>query len=174
MAEKQTKTKEPIIVKKYPNRRLYDTGQSTYVTLEDLRDMVKEDVDFVVQDAKTGEDLTRSVLAQVVVEQEAKGDTILPAGFWRKIIAFYGAPSQSVISSYLENTLDLFITNQEKLQSQINQSFDGLKTVESLIQKNPVLEEINKQNRDMIERTLDVLDPFGALPRASSNDEKED
>lgn len=165
----------PIVVKKYPNRRLYDTGQSTYVTLEDLRDMVKEGIDFVVQDAKTGQDLTASVLTQAAVDTSGDNSngSILPSGFWRKIIVFRGLPAQAMLSAYLENALDLFISNQERLQAQIAKSFDGLRTVEGLLQTNPVLEEITKQNREMIERTLDVIDPFKTLPRPSHTAEKD-
>lgn len=171
MASKRGSDGKPIIVKKYPNRRLYDTGQSTYVTLEDLRDMVQENVNFVVQDAKTGKDITREVLTQVVADQESRGEGegnggLLPTGFLRKLIAFYGLPTQSMVSAYLEHTLDLFISNQERLQAQINKSFDGLKTVEGLLQHNPMLEELSKQNREIIDRALNVIDPFGTLPRA--------
>lgn len=168
MSRKRGADGAPIVVKKYPNRRLYDTGQSCYVTLDDLRIMVQEGVDFVIRDAKTGKDITRSVFAQVVAEQEARGEEdggLLPIGLLRKLIAFYGMPAQSAVAVYLEGTLDLFIANQERLQSQINKSFGGLRTMEELIARNPVLEEVSKQQREMVERTLDVIDPFGTMPR---------
>ncbi|HBH27156.1 MAG TPA: polyhydroxyalkanoate synthesis repressor PhaR [Rhodospirillaceae bacterium] len=167
----RAKNSGPIVVKKYPNRRLYDTGQSVYVTLQDLRDMVREGVDFVVQDAKTGQDLTAQVLEQAAVDtsgEDGHAGPVLPSGFWRKLIAFRGLPAQGLVSAYLENALDLFISNQERLQAQISKSFDGLKTAERLMQANPVLEELTKQNREMIERTLDVIDPFKALARPPS------
>jgi polyhydroxyalkanoate synthesis repressor PhaR len=175
MANKRGADGKPIVVKKYPNRRLYDTGQSTYVTLEDLRDMIQENVNFVVHDAKTGKDITREVLTQVLADQEARGEGkgaggLLPTGFLRKLIAFYGLPTQSMVSAYLEHTLDLFISNQERLQTQINKSFDGLRTVEGLLQNNPVLEELSRQNREIIDRALNVIDPFGTLPRAREKD----
>jgi len=100
---------ERIVIKKYANRRLYNTGSSSYVTLEHLREMVKEGVDFVVYDAKSGDDITRSVLAQIIFEEEGKGQNLLPIQFLRQLIGFYGDQMQSFVPSYLEMSLATFV-----------------------------------------------------------------
>ena len=99
------KTNEPTIIKKYANRRLYNTGTSTYVTLEDLAVMVKGEEDFVVYDAKSGEDITRSVLTQIIFEQEGKGQNLLPVTFLRQLIRFYGDSMQGLVPSFLEYSM---------------------------------------------------------------------
>src|SRR6201990_329658 len=97
---------EPIVIKKYANRRLYNTGTSTYVTLDDLAQMVKRGEDFAVQDAKTGDDITHSVLTQIIFEQESKnGNTLLPISFLRQLISYYGDQMQSFVPSYLEQSM---------------------------------------------------------------------
>src|ERR671921_2340223 len=116
--------KEPITIKKYANRRLYNTGTSTYVTLEDLAVMVKQGEDFVVYDAKTGEDITRSVLAQIIFEQENKeGQNLLPIAFLRQLIRFYGDSMQALVPSYLEFSIDNLTRDQEKLREQMSHAF---------------------------------------------------
>lgn len=122
---------QPTIIKKYANRRLYDTGRSSYVTLDDLCEMVKEGHDFVVLDAKSEEDITRSVLTQIIVDQESKsesegGQHMLPTSFLRKLIGFYGDNVQTLVPNYLDTTLDLFVKNQERMREQINKSFEGM------------------------------------------------
>ena len=102
------KNQEPVTIKKYANRRLYNTGTSTYVTLEDLAVMVKDGEDFVVYDAKTGEDITRSVLTQIIFEQENKGQNLLPITFLRQVIRFYGDSMQMLLPRYLEVSIDSF------------------------------------------------------------------
>jgi polyhydroxyalkanoate synthesis repressor PhaR len=104
----------PVIIKKYANRRLYNTDTSTYVTLEDLAEMVRAERDFVVYDAKTGEDLTHSVLTQIIVEQESRGTNLLPIGFLRQLIRFYGDSMQKLVPSYLEFSLDSLTRQQEQ------------------------------------------------------------
>lgn len=106
---------EAIVIKKYANRRLYNTASSQYVTLEDLANLVHGGMDFVVQDAKTGEDLTRSVLTQIIFEQESKGGNLLPVQFLRQLISFYGGQMQGILPSYLEASLKSFSEGQEKL-----------------------------------------------------------
>src|ERR1043166_2621858 len=114
--------KEPIKIKKYANRRLYNTGTSTYVTLEDLAVMVKNGEDFVVEDAKTGEDITRSVLAQIIFEQENKeGQNLLPINFLRQLIRFYGDSMQMLVPRYLEVSIEQFTREQEKFREQMAQ-----------------------------------------------------
>src|SRR6204780_187255 len=107
--------KQPITIKKYANRRLYNTGTSAYVTLEDLADMVKKGEDFVVYDAKTGEEITRSVLTQIIFEQEGKnGQALMPIAFLRQLIRFYGDSMQMLVPSYLEFTIDKLTSDQQK------------------------------------------------------------
>ncbi|MGD8327023.1 MAG: polyhydroxyalkanoate synthesis repressor PhaR [Sphingomonadales bacterium] len=111
----KTKNDDVIVIKKYANRRLYNTGASSYVTLDDLAQMVKNGDDFVVQDAKTGEDITRSVLTQIIVEEEAKGgQTLLPISFLRQLIAFYGQGMQGIVPQYLESAMSAFTAQQDK------------------------------------------------------------
>lgn len=159
---------EPTIIKKYANRRLYDTGRSSYVTLDDLCEMIKEGHDFVVQDAKTTEDITRSVLTQIIVEQESRGHNLLPTGFLRKLIGFYGNNVQSVVPNYLEQTIDIFIKNQEKLNDQINKSFEGMQMFPGV----PALEELNRKNIEMFERTMKMFPPFKAAYDSAENENK--
>lgn len=109
-------TKEPVIIKKYANRRLYNTASSTYVTLETLAEMVRDDIDFIVYDAKSGEDLTRGVLTQIIVEQEGKGVNLLPISFLRQIISLYGDNMQWFVPKYLEDVMKHFATSQQQLQ----------------------------------------------------------
>ena len=120
------KSDEPVTIKKYANRRLYNTGTSTYVTLEDLATMVKAGEDFVVFDAKTGEDITRSVLAQIIFEQENKeGQSLLPITFLRQLIRFYGDSMQMLVPRYLEVSIDSLTREQEKFRDQMAQAFGG-------------------------------------------------
>src|ERR1700733_1786344 len=120
MTDTSTKTAEPVTIKKYANRRLYNTGTSTYVTLEDLAAMVKTGEDFVVYDAKTGDDITRSVLAQIIFEQENKeGQNLLPITFLRQLIRFYGDSMQMLVPKYLEQSIDTLTRDQEKFRKQM-------------------------------------------------------
>jgi polyhydroxyalkanoate synthesis repressor PhaR len=117
--------KDPIIIKKYANRRLYHTGTSSYVTLEDLAQMVRAGEDFVVTDAKTGEEITRSVLTQIIFEQENKGQFLLPIAFLRQLIQFYGDHMQALVPRYLEMSLTRFMSDQDKLREQMSKGFGG-------------------------------------------------
>lgn len=165
----------PTIIKKYANRRLYDTGRSSYVTLDDLCEMVKEGHDFVVQDAKTGNDITRSVLTQIIVDQESQGENLLPTNFLRTLIGFYGDKVQNFIPGYLEQTLDLFVKNQERMREQINKSFEGMRTMEGMfpgMSGLSGLEELRRQNMEMFEKTLKMMTPFGTTYGQPSEDDK--
>jgi polyhydroxyalkanoate synthesis repressor PhaR len=147
------KTDEPITIKKYANRRLYNTGTSTYVTLEDLAVMVKAGEDFVVYDAKTGEDITRSVLAQIIFEQENKeGQNLLPINFLRQLIRFYGDSMQMMVPRYLEVSIDSLTREQEKFRGQIAQTFGlgGFGAIEDQV----------RRNMEMFERTFAMFAPF--------------
>ncbi|ADZ68640.1 polyhydroxyalkanoate synthesis repressor PhaR [Polymorphum gilvum] len=148
------KTNEPTIIKKYANRRLYNTGTSTYVTLEDLAVMVKGEEDFVVYDAKSGEDITRSVLTQIIFEQEGKGgQSLLPITFLRQLIRFYGDSLQGLVPSYLEFSISSLTREQEKLRTQMTEAF-GSTALEAI-------EEQVKRNTEMFERAMKMFMPFG-------------
>ncbi len=147
------KSGEPIKIKKYANRRLYNTGTSSYVTLEDLAVMVKAGEDFVVEDAKTGEDITRSVLAQIIFEQENKeGQNLLPINFLRQLIRFYGDSMQMLVPRYLEASIDSLTREQGKFREQMAQAF-GMSTFGPL-------EDQVKRNMEMFERTFAMFVPF--------------
>ena len=124
MAEKKSGTRDgAVVVKKYANRRLYNTATSAYVTLDDLAKMVRDGVDFVVFDAKTEDDLTRQILTQIIFEEESRGEALLPVQFLRQLIGFYGGQMQGVLPSYLEMSLDSFSRQQEQLRGQISKAF---------------------------------------------------
>jgi polyhydroxyalkanoate synthesis repressor PhaR len=147
------KSDEPVTIKKYANRRLYNTGTSTYVTLEDLASMVKNGEDFVVYDAKTGEDITRSVLTQIIFEQESKeGQQLLPITFLRQLIRFYGDSMQMLVPRFLEVSIDSLTREQEKFREQMAQAF-GVGPFGSL-------EEQARRNLEMFERTFAMFAPF--------------
>jgi len=150
--------KEPTTIKKYANRRLYNTGTSTYVTLEDLAEMVKSGEDFVVYDAKTGEDITRSVLTQIIFEQENKGQNLLPITFLRQLIRFYGDSIQNLIPTYLDFSIDSLVREQEKLRKQMQSAFGsnammpgGLDTLSDQV----------RRNTEMFEQAMRMFLPFG-------------
>jgi polyhydroxyalkanoate synthesis repressor PhaR len=147
------KTEQPTTIKKYANRRLYNTGTSTYVTLEDLAAMVKNGEDFLVYDAKTGEDITRSVLAQIIFEQENKaGQNLLPTTFLRQLIRFYGDSMQMVVPRYLEQSIDSLTREQEKFRKQLSDTFSAGPFAP--------LEEHVRRNMELFERTFSMFKPF--------------
>src|SRR5215831_20557808 len=114
---------KPVVVKKYANRRLYNTATSSYVTLDDLARLIKEGGDFVAYDAKTGEDITRPVLTQIIVEQEQKGQNLLPTSFLRQLIGFYGDSMQFLVPGYLEQAMIAFARNQEQMRKNLQATF---------------------------------------------------
>src|SRR3954464_2833296 len=144
--------KKPVVVKKYANRRLYNTATSSYVTLDDLAKMIKEGGDFVVYDAKTGEDLTRSVLTQIIVEQEQKGQNLLPISFLRQLIGFYGDSMQFLVPGYLEQTMMTFARNQEQMRKNLRATFGIFPFGQ--------FEEMGKQNIALFEQALKMLSPY--------------
>ena len=161
---------EPTVIKKYANRRLYDTGRSSYVTLDDLCEMIKEGIDFVVYDAKSGEDLTRSVLTQIIVEQETKGDSLLPVSFLKQLIGFYGDSLQNVVPNYLEQTFAAFTKNQEQFREQFGKSLGGMGGMGGMMNPgamnmmNPMaaMEEMTKKNMEMFQNTMKAFTPGNA------------
>lgn len=148
----------PTVIKKYANRRLYDTGRSSYVTLDDLCEMVKEGHDFVVQDAKTGEDLTQQVLTQIIVEQEAGGQGMLPIPFLRQLISLYGDSLQGLVPNYLEQSIGTFKENQDKLRSQFEKSFANLGG--GMMNPMTAMEEMGRKNMQMFESAMRAWTPF--------------
>lgn len=148
---------QPVTIKKYANRRLYNTATSSYVTLDNLCGMVKEGIDFTVSDAKTGEDITRAVLTQIIVEEEGKGQNLLPISFLRQLIAFYGDSMQWLVPSYLENTMMSFSRNQEQMRRYMADSFGTMFPFGGI-------EQVSKQNIAIIERAMKMFTPFSSGP----------
>lgn len=146
----------PIVVKKYANRRLYDTRSSSYITLDNLADMVRQGVDFVVYDAKTGEDITRGVLTQIIVEQEGKGINLLPTGFLRQLIGFYGDQMQGLVPKYLEQAMTAFAQQQEQVRAAMQKTMGTMGTLFPFGN----MEEVGRQNMAMLERALSMFSPF--------------
>jgi polyhydroxyalkanoate synthesis repressor PhaR len=166
LASDRTRGDDTIVIKKYANRRLYNTATSSYVTLDDLCHMVKDGAEFVVYDAKSGEDITRSVLTQIIVEEEAKGQNLLPISFLRQLIGFYGDSLQGLVPKYLEQSMHSFAENQEQMRRYLSRAFDGMFPFGSI-------EDINKKNMALFEQTLSMLNPFqpgepGAAPAAKA------
>jgi polyhydroxyalkanoate synthesis repressor PhaR len=150
----------PVTIKKYANRRLYNTATSSYVTLDHLCQMVKDNTDFVVYDAKTGDDITRQVLTQIIVEEEGKGgQNLLPIGFLRQLIGFYGDNMQFVVPRYLDYSMRWFSTNQDQLRKYTSDAFGGLFPFGQL-------EEMGKQNMVMFERAMKMWNPYGGKEQA--------
>ncbi len=159
------KSDQPTTIKKYANRRLYNTGTSTYVTLEDLAAMVKDGEDFLVYDAKTGDDITRSVLAQIIFEQENKaGQNLLPTTFLRQLIRFYGDSMQMVVPKYLEQSIATLTQEQEKFRKQIANTLSGTPFAP--------LEEQVRRNMELFQQTFSMFKPFAA-PRPATTTEPE-
>lgn len=144
-------SKPPVVVKKYANRRLYNTESSSYVTLDDLAQMIRQGRDFVVYDAKSGDDITRGVLTQIIVEEEAKGSHLLPESFLRQLIGFYGDSLQGVVPRYLEMTMQGFARQQEEMRRGVQEAFRPFS-----------LEEISSRNIAMMERAMSLFSPFPA------------
>jgi polyhydroxyalkanoate synthesis repressor PhaR len=153
------KTEEPTVIKKYANRRLYNTGTSTYVTLEDLAMMVKAGDDFVVYDAKSGEEITHAVLTQIIFEQENKGQNLLPIAFLRQLIRFYGDSMQTLVPTYLEHSIGHLTREQEKMRGQLTQAFGGAVGFEAM-------DEQIRRNTEIFERAMRMFMPFSAAEHA--------
>lgn len=153
----QTETQDvaehpPVVIKKYANRRLYNTESSSYITLDTLAVMVSHGRDFVVYDARTGDDITRSVLTQIIVEEEAKGKAALPTSFLRQLIGFYGGAFPALMPRYVEETMSGLARQQEQVRSAVQQTMGSLMP--------PGLEEIGRQNMAMMERAMSLFSPF--------------
>jgi polyhydroxyalkanoate synthesis repressor PhaR len=142
---------EPVIIKKYANRRLYNTKSSTYVTLDHLCELVKAGIEFEVRDARTGEDITRSVLTQIIFEEEAKGQNLLPIRFLRQLIRFYGDSLQAFVPGYLDMSMESFTRHQDDMRSRVAEALGG---------GSHALEAMTRQNLAMFERTMRMFSPF--------------
>jgi polyhydroxyalkanoate synthesis repressor PhaR len=150
----QAPSPPPVTIKKYANRRLYNTATSSYVTLEHLCQMVKDSVDFVVFDAKTGEDITRQVLTQIIVEEEGKGQNLLPISFMRKLIGFYGGNMQWALPTYLDQSMQSFSRNQEQMRDYFSKTVGGIFPFDAF-------STMGKQNLAMMEQAMKMFAPFG-------------
>ena len=156
MADRDNNAKAAVItIKKYANRRLYNTYTSSYVTLDHLAEMVKEGAEFVVTDAKTGEDITRSVLTQIIVDQEGKGQSLLPIKFLRQVIGFYGDSLGGLVPHYLEQSMEAFRQNKAQMRNTMQTALNGLVPVQHL-------EEMSKQNIALVENVMKMWNPFAA------------
>ncbi|MEW7007972.1 MULTISPECIES: polyhydroxyalkanoate synthesis repressor PhaR [unclassified Lentilitoribacter] len=167
-----SKDTDAIVIKKYANRRLYNTGTSAYVTLEDLAEMVQKGEDFTVNEAKTGEDITHSVLTQIIFEQEAKtGNTLLPTSFLRQLISFYGDQMQMVVPSYLEHSMSALTEQQEKFKEQMTSSMEANPVIANMAAPMQLIEEQVKKNTEMFQQAMSMFSPFAMSPEG---EEKKD
>lgn len=153
---------DPVIIKKYANRRLYDTSSSQYVTLDFVRELVKSGRDFRVVDAKSGDDLTHGVLSQIIFEEEARGENLLPLPFLRQLISYYGDSLQSVVPSYLEATMEAFSSQQEEMRERFAGTLQSPQAIMEAFQ------EQSRRNMDMFGQAMQVFAPF--VPGAATPD----
>ena len=149
----ETSGADPVVIKKYANRRLYNTSKSSYVTLDHLAQMVRDGVEFVVRDAKSGDDITRSVLTQIIFEEEAKGASMLPTNFLRQIISLYGDSLQSVVPGYLEASMETFARNQEEMRAQVSRMFGANQAMDNL-------EAMTRKNMELFGNAMRMFSPF--------------
>jgi polyhydroxyalkanoate synthesis repressor PhaR len=161
VSEEKTKTEGPVVIKKYANRRLYNTQTSSYVTLDHL-----EGTEFEVQDARSGDDITRSVLTQIIFEEEAKGQNLLPIKFLRQLIRFYGDSLQAFVPGYLDMSMESFTKNQGAMRDKLAEALGG---------GNQMVENLTRQNLAIFERAMQMFSPFNAAarPRSESAPEPE-
>jgi polyhydroxyalkanoate synthesis repressor PhaR len=171
MARPRKKPDDVTIVKKYANRRLYDTGRSSYVTLEDLAEMIREGIEFKVVDAKTNKDLTQSVLTQIIVEQEAKedGPNLLPQEFLKEIIKFYGGNMQAFLPTYLEHAMKNFVESQAQMQEQMQKSFGSMMPMGTM-PGTQQMQDMAQKNMEIMQKTMQMFTPFGT----GQNPDKDD
>ncbi|MGI9462519.1 MAG: polyhydroxyalkanoate synthesis repressor PhaR [Aestuariivirgaceae bacterium] len=160
-----TANSDPVVIKKYANRRLYNTATSAYVTLDDLAQMVKDGDDFVVFDAKSGDDITRTVLTQIIFEEESKGQNLLPINFLRQLIRFYGDSMQAFVPSYLEFSLESLAQEQERFRQQLmdlgGEPFKNM-------------EEQAKRNMALFQQAMQMFNPFAGAGEQTDTARKQD
>ncbi len=156
MSSPNESAEDAVVIRKYPNRRLYNTETSVYVTLDDLANLVKEGRDFVVHDAKTGEDLTRQVLTQIIFERELQSSAMLPTSFLRSLIGFYDSSMGGPLQHYLDASMKTFLSNQEKIRGYATRTIGDFSPFSQL-------EELARQNVSFFEKTMTAFNPFGNL-----------
>ena len=161
VTEERTNADSPVVIKKYANRRLYNTQSSSYVTLDHLCEMVKDGVEFEVRDARTGEDITRSVLTQIIFEEENKGQNLLPIKFLRQLIRMYGDSLQAFVPGYLDLSMESFTKNQEQMRNRVAEAFGG---------GTQVFQDIARQNLAMFERAMKMFSPFTPGGRSAESE----
>ena len=152
MSETAPPKPQPVIVKKYANRRLYNTETSSYITLENLAEMVRNNRDFVVYDAKNGDDITRGVLTQIIVDEEGKGNALLPTNFLRQLIGVYGNDMPGLMPKYLEQAMANFVRQQESMRETVSKTFSPFIP--------PGMEDMGRKNMEMVERAMTLFTPF--------------
>jgi polyhydroxyalkanoate synthesis repressor PhaR len=161
VADEQKNT-GPVVIKKYANRRLYNTQTSSYVTLDHLCEMVKDGIEFEVRDARTGEDITRSVLTQIIFEEENKGQNLLPIRFLRQLIRMYGDSLQAFVPGYLDMSMESFTKNQEQMRNRMAEAFGS---------GPQIFQDMARQNLAMFERAMKMFSPFAPGSRGQGEDE---
>ncbi|WP_394692733.1 polyhydroxyalkanoate synthesis repressor PhaR [Hyphobacterium sp.] len=163
---------DPVVIKKYANRRLYDTSSSQYVTLDYVRELVKSGRDFTVVDAKSGEDLTHGVLSQIIFEEEARGENLLPLPFLRQLIQYYGDSLQSVVPSYLEATMDAFSSQQEEMRERFTGTLQSPQAIMEAFQ------DQSRRNMEMFGQAMQMFAPFvpgaGAAEKPAAPESRSD
>jgi polyhydroxyalkanoate synthesis repressor PhaR len=164
VSEEASKGEGPVIIKKYANRRLYNTQTSSYVTLDHLCEMVKDGTEFEVRDARTGEDITRSVLTQIIFEEETKGQNLLPIKFLRQLIRMYGDSMQAFVPGYLDLSMDSFTKNQDTMRNRIAEAFGG---------SSQAIENLTRQNFQMFEKAMQMFSPFGGAMAGTTQKPRE-
>ncbi len=152
MSETAKPNPQPVIVKKYANRRLYNTESSSYITLDNLAEMVRNNRDFVVYDAKNGDDITRAVLTQIIVEEEGKGNALLPINFLRQLIGVYGTDMPGLMPKYLDQAMTNFLRQQETMRETVSKTFSPFIP--------PGMENMGRKNMEMMERAMSLFTPF--------------
>ena len=162
-------TGDTIVIKKYANRRLYNTATSSYITLDQLAGIVKEGAEFVVQDAKSGEDITRAVLTQIIVEEESKGANLLPISFLKQLIGFYGDSMQTFVPRYLELSMESLAKNQEQVRDMVSRTFDQM-----FPSPTDAVDGMVRNNMAMMRRTMEMFYPEGDQSTDKTPDRDED
>jgi polyhydroxyalkanoate synthesis repressor PhaR len=160
----EQKKYDPVIIKKYANRRLYNTQTSSYITLEDVSLLVKEGTDFEVRDAKSGEDLTRQILTQIIFELESKGNSMLPVSFLKRMITMYDGSMSEILPHYLEKSMEGFVANQERIRSYVDETWKNYNPINQL-------GEISRQNMEIMSNAFKMFNPFDAYFNESKNAE---
>lgn len=162
-----------IVIKKYANRRLYNTGTSTYVTLDDLAVMVKKGDDFIVVDAKSGDEITHTVLTQIIFEQESKtGNTLLPVSFLRQLISYYGDQMQMLVPGYLEHSMTAFTAQQDTMREQLGKNLGDSPIPRNMQMPVKILEEQVRRNTEVFQQAMQMFSPFAAAAGTKPAEEK--